>query len=192
MVRRGVSAVTGSPTIAADPERADHVIAGQTPGDALRVVVMGVSGAGKSTVGVALAQRLGATFVDADSLHADSSVAKMAAGVPLTDDDRLPWLERVRHELGSHDRLVVACSTLRRSYRDVLRNADDVHFVFLDIDPSAARQRSEQRHGHFMPADLVASQFETLERPATDELDVIAVDAHDGVDTIVERVINEL
>jgi len=184
--------VTGFPDIAADPERADLVMGVPTSDGAVRVVVMGVSGAGKSTVGVALAQRLDARFLDADSLHTDANVAKMAAGVPLTDGDRLPWLERVRQELGSHDRLVVACSTLRRSYRDVLRRAGDVRFVFLDLDPSTARRRSEQRHGHFMPADLVASQFETLERPATDEVDVIAVDAHDGVDTIVERVINEL
>ena len=158
----------------------------------LRLVVMGVSGAGKSTIASALARRLDASLLDADSLHPPGNVSKMAAGVPLTDDDRLPWLERVRRELSSHERLVVACSTLKRSYRNVIRAADDVRFAFLDLDPSTARRRSEQRHGHFMPADLVASQFETLERPGPDEADVITIDAHAEVDTIVERVISQL
>lgn len=160
--------------------------------DLVRLVVMGVSGAGKSTVGLALAERLDVTFVDADSLHPASNVTKMASGEPLTDADRLPWLERVRSELGSHRRVVIACSVLKRAYRNRVRGAENTRFVFLDLDPSAARHRSERRHGHFMPADLVASQFETLERPDAAEVDVITVDAHADVDTIVERIIGQL
>lgn len=159
---------------------------------ALRLVVMGVSGAGKTTIATMLARRLGAAFVDADSLHTLANVAKMTAGEPLTDIDRAPWLERVRNELGSHDHLVVACSALTRAHRDVLRGAEGVRFVFLDLDPSVAGQRVDERTGHFMPANLVGSQFDTLERPSSEEADVITVDAHAAVEAIVERVIGEL
>lgn len=158
----------------------------------LRLVVMGVSGAGKSTIALALARRLGATFLDADSLHTPDSVAKMAAGTPLTDADRQPWLLRVRAELTAQDHIVVACSTLKRSYRNTLRSDAPVRFVFLDLHPTVAEARAAARTDHFMPAGLVASQFETLERPGADEIDVITVDANADVDTIVQSVISQL
>ena len=157
-----------------------------------RVVVMGVAGSGKSAVGEALAVALGARFVDADSLHPDANVAKMSAGVPLTDDDRWPWLERVRDELAGDAPIVVACSALRRRYRDVLRGAGGVGFVLLDVDQRTATERATHREGHFMGAGMVASQFEALEPPAGDEPDVLVVDASPPVDQLVATVVAAL
>lgn len=137
---------------------------------------MGVAGAGKSTVGERLAARLGAAFVDGDSLHPGENVAKMSAGRPLDDRDRAPWLLRVRDTLAASDPVVVACSALRRSYREVLRGAGDVRFVFLDLDEESARRRASRRKGHFMSASMVAGQFATLERPDVDEPDVTIID----------------
>jgi gluconokinase len=139
------------------------------------IVVMGVSGSGKTTVGRALAARLDASFVEGDDLHPESNVRKMRSGVPLTDDDRWAWLARVRAEI---ERLlaagrvgVVACSALRRRYRDVLRElGEGVVFVYLRGERDVIRERVEGRTGsHFMPASLVGSQFETLEEPGADE-----------------------
>lgn len=143
----------------------------------VRVVVMGVAGSGKSTVGELLADRAGARYVDGDSLHPPENVAKMAAGTPLTDADRQPWLERVRDELASGDRIVVACSALKRAYRDILRGAGGVRFVFLDVDEPTARQRTRDRTAHWMSEQMVQSQFDTLERPSDDEQDIVTVDA---------------
>jgi gluconokinase len=153
---------------------------------------MGVSGSGKSTVGSALAERIGAPFIDADALHPPTNVDKMAAGMPLTDADRTPWLERIRSELDAHDHVVVACSALKRSYRDLLRGSDDMRFVLLDLDATLAGSRVASRTDHFMPADLVASQFDAMERPHPDEADVITVEAHLPVSVIVERVVGWL
>jgi gluconokinase len=157
-----------------------------------RVVVMGVAGSGKSAVGGALAAALGAQFVDADSLHPDANVAKMSAGVPLTDDDRWPWLERVRDVIAAESAVVVACSALRRRYRDVLRGAAGVRFVLLDVDRATATERATHREGHFMGAGMVASQFEALERPAGDEADVLVLDASPPVDDVVAAVVAAL
>lgn len=150
-----------------------------------RVVVMGVAGAGKTTVGRALADALGAAFVDADDLHPAANVARMAAGVPLTDDDRWPWLDRVADALATPGDVVVACSALRRAYCDRLRSVDGVRFVFLDLDAPAARARAEARTDHFMGPAMVASQFDALERPAPDEPDVVTLDATGAVGRLV-------
>src|SRR6478752_5823950 len=117
---------------------------------AVRIVVMGVAGSGKTTVGRDLADALGAAFLDADSVHPPANVAKMSAGEPLTDDDRWPWLARLRAELRSSESIVVACSALKRRYRDLLRHAGEVRFVFLDLDADAARDRATHREGHYM------------------------------------------
>jgi carbohydrate kinase (thermoresistant glucokinase family) len=151
------------------------------------VVVMGVAGSGKSAVGTALAARLGIPFCDADDLHPAANVAKLAGGQALTDADRWPWLARVRAEL-RRGPVVVACSALRRSYRDMLRAAPSVRFVFLDVDPATARHRAAARAGHFMSPEMVAGQFDTLEHPVpVDEPDVLVVDAREPVERIVDR-----
>ena len=142
-----------------------------TAAGAPRVVVMGVSGCGKSTVGALLAARLGVPFVDADDLHPQSNVAKMAAGVPLTDEDRWPWLRLVGQSLADAPAgEVVACSALRRAYRDVLREAaPDVRFVHLAGTREQLASRLSHRLHHFMPATLLDTQLATLEAPGDDE-----------------------
>ena len=136
-----------------------------------RIVVMGVSGCGKSTVGPLLAARLGVPFVDADDLHPPTNVAKMAAGIPLTDEDRWPWLRLVGAELASaSDGLVVACSALRYAYRDVLRSfVPDVYFVHLAGSREELASRLGHRVDHFMPLMLLDSQLATLEPLRADE-----------------------
>ena len=136
------------------------------------LVVMGVSGSGKSTVGELLATTLVVPFADADDLHSEANVQKMAAGHPLDDGDRWPWLQRVGEELrlAGPTGLVMACSALKRAYRDVISDAAPrTQFVFLDGARAVLEQRLENRHGHFMPADLLDSQFATLQRLARDE-----------------------
>ena len=137
------------------------------------VVVMGVAGSGKTTVGDALARQLGLDYADADTFHDKNSVAKMAAGHPLNDDDRSPWLQAIGRWLAEHDESggVASCSALRRRYRDILRAAAPrVQFLHLDGDPSLVTQRVADRQDHFMPASLVCSQLETLEGLQADEL----------------------
>lgn len=139
------------------------------------VVLMGVSGCGKSTVGAALGAALGWPFLDADDFHPPENVAKMAAGIPLNDDDRWPWLDRVVAEAqqaaadGGH--AVVACSALRQAYRDRLARAGAVRFVYLRGDPATIAARVAARQHRYMPATLLASQFATLE-PPVDAIDV--------------------
>jgi len=136
------------------------------------LVVMGVSGSGKSTVAGLLASRLGWDFAEGDDLHPESNVAKMHAGQPLTDDDRWPWLDRIAAWIRAHADAgtpgVVTCSALKKRYRDVLRG-EGVVFVFLEGSQSSISDRLAYRQGHFMPPALLESQFEALEAPAEDE-----------------------
>jgi gluconokinase len=146
---------------------------------ATALVVMGVSGSGKSTVGKALAERLHWPYADGDSFHTPENVAKMAAGIPLTDADRWPWLNTVERwiaeSLRAGSSCVIACSALRKSYRDLLRGAADavegaaVRYVFLDVDRELLFHRLIERHGHFMHADMLAGQLATLEPPTAAE-----------------------
>ncbi len=158
----------------------------------LRVVVMGVAGSGKTTVAELLAGRLGARVLDADDAHPAANIDKMTRGIPLTDEDRQPWLERLRDELADSDRIVVTCSALRRRYRDVLRQAHGVQFVFLDLAPDLALHRLESRHGHFMGPNMIDSQFAALERPTPDETDVLTIDAATPLPDIIARSIERL
>ena len=154
------------------------------------VVVMGVSGTGKSTVGAALADALGIPFVEGDDLHPAANVAKMAAGIPLTDADRAPWLDAVAAALESP--VVVACSALKRRYRDRLREAaPGLALVYLHGTAELLAARMEGREGHFMPTALLQSQLDTLEEPAPDE-DAIPVDVALRPDEIVELVVGRL
>ncbi|MGN6503716.1 MAG: gluconokinase [Pseudolysinimonas sp.] len=154
------------------------------------VVVMGVSGSGKTTVGERLAVRLGLRFVDADALHPRANVEKMRAGIPLTDDDRWPWLDAGGAVLVQGD-VVVACSALRRAYRDRLRMAGPYDLVFLHGDPALLAERIGHRRGHFMPATLLQSQLDTLEPPADNEHPVRA-DVALPEDELVEQVARDL
>jgi gluconokinase len=152
------------------------------------IVVMGVSGSGKSTVGAALAQRLRVPFADADDFHPPANIAKMTAGHPLDDDDRRPWLESVGEWLAEHEQGggVMSASALKRRYRDQLRShAPRVEFVHLDGRPEVIARRQASRPGHFMPASLLASQFATLEPLDPDEHGV-AIDVDQSIDDIVD------
>ncbi|MGW2671147.1 gluconokinase [Streptomyces sp. NPDC001272] len=138
------------------------------------VVVLGVSGAGKSTVGKALAEALGVPFLEGDDVHPGANIAKMAAGRSLDDTDRAPWLgvlrERIRQSSRAGRGLVVSCSALKRAYRDeLLGAAPNVWFLYLALDRETARARVSRRPGHFMPALLVDSQFEALDPLEPDE-----------------------
>ena len=160
------------------------------------LIVMGVSGSGKSTVAEALGKRLGWRFEDGDRFHPASNVAKMSAGHPLTDDDRWPWLESIADEiervckLGEH--IIIACSALKHAYRDVLqRRRDDVRFIYLKGTQELIADRMAHRTGHFMPPELLASQFRTLEPPEIGE-HVITVPIDGSVDAIVDDVLRQL
>ncbi|WP_235038018.1 gluconokinase [Microbacterium sp. 18062] len=158
-----------------------------------RIVVMGVSGVGKSTVGAALAARLGIPFLDADDLHTPEAVARMRSGEPLTDDDRMPWLARCGAVLAAApEGAVLACSALARRYRvAILSAAPEAVFVALETDASRVVDRATHRPGHFMPASLVTSQYATYEPLAPDEPGV-AVDAGDAVADVIAAALRAL
>jgi gluconokinase len=161
------------------------------------LVVMGAAGSGKTTIGRALAARLGYELADADDFHAESSVAKMARGEPLTDDDRRPWLQTLARWIASRDAggrsSVLACSALKRRYRDELRAAAPrrVSFVFLAVPSHALRERLRERTEHFARSDLLDSQLATLEPLEADEPG-ICVDGAMSSAAIVERVLDYL
>ncbi|GAA1061924.1 gluconokinase [Agromyces bracchium] len=161
------------------------------------VVVMGVSASGKSTIGHALADRLGVPFIDGDDLHPQENVAKMRSGVPLVDDDRWPWLDVVGAALAEGAAtdaggVVIACSALRRAYRErILATAPATRFVHLDLTESALADRAGARVGHFMPPALLASQLATLEGLGSDEPG-FALDAAAPVPEIVDAAVARL
>ncbi len=156
---------------------------------ATRIVLMGVAGSGKSTVGHILAAKLGVPFIDADDLHSAEAIADMQAGRPLDDSDRAPWLARVRDAVLQRGDapVVLACSALKRSYRDALRDGvPDLTFVALDVDAETLTHRLEARIGHFAGSGLLASQLETLELGE----DIVRVDATSGsADEVAARVL---
>jgi gluconokinase len=157
------------------------------------IVVMGVSGSGKSTVGAALAQRLRVPFADADDLHPAANIAKMSRGEALNDQDRYPWLELVGEWLAVHeDGGVMSCSALKRKYRDQIRHhAPRVRFVLLEGTRAMIAARQASRPGHFMPASLLTSQFATLEPLEPDE-DGIVLKVDQSVDQIVQGYVDQM
>jgi gluconokinase len=154
------------------------------------VVVMGVSGAGKTTVGQALARRLGWRFIEGDTLHPEANREKLARGEPLTDADRAPWLERVRDAIHSAlaqgENVVCACSALKGAYRQVL--GEGLRFVLLEGSPKLLRERLAQRKGHFANPSLLSSQLATLEPPGN----ALRLDVADSPEALVEEIVSGL
>ena len=157
------------------------------------VVVMGVSGSGKTTVAKELARRRGWEYAEGDDFHPAHNVEKMRAGIPLTDEDRAPWLRALAEWIGEHERsgrsVVLTCSALKRSYRDILRNGHpSVWFAHVSADPQVLRERVEHRTNHYMPASLLDSQLATLEPLQPDEPGA-TVDAAGSPDDVVDEVL---
>lgn len=173
---------------ASKDERSFQATGGRTP-----IVVMGITGCGKSTLAKAIAADIGWDFVEGDSLHSRENIRKMSEGIPLNDEDRWPWLACVARMLNSEKGLVITCSALRRSYRDFLRAqaAGPILLVFPDVPRETILCRLGARQSHFMPASLVESQFETLERPLADER-VLELDGEAAPSHLVQLVIEEL
>jgi gluconokinase len=163
------------------------------------LLVCGVSGSGKTTIGTLLAKRLGYKYAEADDFHPAANVAKMAAGHPLTDADRAPWLSAIAKFIDDTTAAarpaVVTCSALKRSYRDQLRaGRPNVRLIFLDVSREVVTERLQARHGHFFPADLLASQYRDLEAPAPDEHVLhIPVDSPNTTpDEVVDQILTHL
>jgi gluconokinase len=159
------------------------------------LVVMGVAGSGKTTVAALLAGRLGSAFAEGDEFHSAANVAKMAAGTPLTDEDRWPWLAGIRDWLAERaqagEGAVVPCSALKRVYRDRLREAGPVRFVHLTGTPALLAGRIQGRAGHFMPPELLTSQLATLE-PLADDEPGLTVDVAERPAQIVDEILRRL
>lgn len=159
----------------------------------MHVVVMGVSATGKTTVGVPLAEELGCAFVEGDDLHPPRNIEKMTEGIPLTDEDRWPWLRAIADVVTTKDRegtsTVVTCSALKRSYRDLLRAAAPMFFVHLDAPFPVLEARMQHRTRHFMPATMLESQLATLEPLGDDEAGTV-VDVSPPLDDVVEEAVN--
>jgi len=149
------------------------------------LVVMGVAGCGKSTIGFKLAKQLGMPFLDADNFHSDLNLKKMSSGLALEDADRLPWLQILKDELNARSGCVLACSALKKEYRSILGGCRlPTRFLLLQISKAIARSRMAGREGHFMPQSLLESQFDTLE--ITDDL--IVIDAETSEDTVLSSI----
>lgn len=162
--------------------------------DIKKFVIMGVSGSGKSSVGAALSEKTGAPYVDGDDLHPKSNIEKMSAGIPLTDEDRWPWLAAVGERLGSHKgEIFIGCSALKHSYRDLIREkaGEPVLFIHLTGAKEVIAERMKHRPGHFMPTSLLDNQFATLEPPGEGELFVDA-DIGQPLDEVVRDILNKI
>jgi gluconokinase len=155
------------------------------------VIIFGVSGAGKTTVGKLLARELDWSFIEADDFHPAANIEKMRSGHALTDKDRWPWLEQLRQQiersLSTRENAVLACSALKRAYRDRLRVSYEIKFVFLRGDYALVEKQLRSRHGHFMNAALLQSQFDDLEEPQSDE-NVLTIELGRTPEEIVERI----
>ena len=160
-----------------------------------RLIIMGVSGCGKSTVGERLGARTRIPFIEGDTLHPPRNVALMAAGTPLTDEDRAGWLDDIASRFGALEAdagLIISCSALKRKYRDRLRAAcPDLRFIHLHGDKTLLEQRLQYRTGHYMPPSLLTSQLQTLEPPSSDE-PAITLDIALPTDQLVEQIEQQL
>ena len=160
-------------------------------------ILMGVSSTGKTSVGTEVAHRLGIKLIDGDDLHPRTNIIKMGEGHPLNDEDRAPWLERIRDAAFSLEHKsevgIIVCSALKKKYRDQIRDGNsNVRFLFLHGSYDVILERMRQRKGHYMKESMLKSQFETLEVPGADEPDVISIDINAPFDEVVERCIQAL
>ncbi len=158
-------------------------------------IIMGVSSTGKSSVGAAFAKAIQAKFIDGDDLHPKANILKMASGQSLNDQDRVPWLERIRDAAFSlekkNEKGVIVCSALKKKYREMICDGNEnVDFVFLNGDFELVLERMQNRKGHFMPVELLQSQFDTLEVPQHDETNVINIDINGCFEDVVQRCIS--
>lgn len=161
------------------------------------IILMGVSSTGKTSVGTEVARRLGLKLIDGDDLHPRANIIKMGQGQPLNDQDRYPWLERIRDAAFSleqkSEKGIIICSALKKQYRDLIREGNDsVKFLFLHGDFELVLQRMRQRKGHFMKEEMLKSQFDTLEVPKAEETDVLAVNIDGSFEEVVERCVEAL
>ncbi|MDG2943942.1 gluconokinase [Exercitatus varius] len=154
-------------------------------------ILMGVSSTGKTSIGTEVARRLGMKLIDGDDLHPRANIIKMGSGQPLNDQDRAPWLERIRDAAFSleqkSERGIIVCSALKKQYRNLIRDGNDVKFIFLRGDFDLVLKRMQQREGHYMKAEMLRSQFDTLEVPQADETDVYPIDIDATFGEVVER-----
>ncbi|HBO38189.1 MAG TPA: gluconate kinase [Pasteurellaceae bacterium] len=160
-------------------------------------VLMGVSSSGKTSVGTEVARRLGIKLIDGDDLHPRANIIKMGQGQPLNDNDRAPWLERIRDAAFSLEQKsevgIIVCSALKKKYRDLIREGNNrVKFLFLQGSFELVLERMKQRKGHYMKTEMLKSQFDTLEVPQSDEPDVILIDINGSFEDVVTRCINAL
>ncbi|WP_316798548.1 gluconokinase [Pedobacter frigidisoli] len=159
------------------------------------IILMGVSGSGKTVVGRALAPAIHAEFIDGDNLHSQRNVDKMAAGIPLTDEDRLDWLKLIakvgREHAETGANCIIACSALKKAYRDLLRvDNPAIHFVYLEGSFELIHDRISKRSHQYMPSSLLKSQFDTLEKPGSAENDVLTVSIDQPVGKIIDEIID--
>ncbi|MCZ4245416.1 gluconokinase [Pedobacter punctiformis] len=162
------------------------------------IILMGVSGSGKTVIGQQIAEKLDARFVDADDFHPSANIIKMSSGIPLTDADRIPWLNDLGKIASTHlqenQMLVMACSALKRSYRDILRAeiSGETMFIYLKSSFEEIAERLQKRVGHFMPKGLLESQFEALDEPLFTEKNLITIDASPAVDEVTNNCIDAI
>ncbi|MDG2959838.1 gluconokinase [Bisgaard Taxon 10/6] len=160
-------------------------------------ILMGVSSTGKTSVGTEVARRLGIKLIDGDDLHPRANIIKMSEGHPLNDDDRRPWLERIRDAAFSLEHKsevgIIVCSALKKKYRDLIRDGNDsVKFLFLHGSFDLILERMRRRKGHYMKEEMLKSQFDTLEIPQADEPDVIPIDVSGSFEDVVEKCVRAL
>jgi carbohydrate kinase (thermoresistant glucokinase family) len=156
------------------------------------IVIMGVTGCGKSTIGKLLAQKLSLPFIEADEFHSKENVAKMSSGIPLNDEDRYPWLQSLSEQLQSHEKTgaILACSALKERYREILQKDlnEKIVWIYLDGSETTLQKRIERRTGHFMPGTLLKSQLEVLEKP----VDAYLFSIENDPETISNEIVNTI
>jgi len=158
------------------------------------IILMGVSGSGKTSIGEALAEKIDAKFIDGDHLHSQHNIDKMASGIPLTDTDRYDWLKLIgevgKKGIENNMNCIIACSALKKSYRDIIRvENENIKFVYLKGSFQLIESRLASRKGHYMPSGLLQSQFDVLEEPGSEETDIVTVEINQSISEITNEIL---